>query len=793
MESNQIIHCYHCDLPVPQADEFVTTVLGEPRQMCCPGCQAVAEAIVDNGLEDYYRFRTESGIKGEALNSSIEQQLGMYDLPELQGDFVVDDGDFKSIQLTIEGINCAACGWLIEKQITKLVGIKKVSVNVASRRAYVEWFSEQVKLSEILTLIEKIGYHALPFQAEQHELSYQKENKTFLKKLGLSGLMTMQVMMLAIGLYFGLFGSIEPETKRFFHWTSLILTLPVVLYSGEGFYRSAVNSIKSGSVNMDVSITLAIWGTFLSSIIATVNNVGEIYFESVCMFIFLLLISRFLEHRTRHAAALISANMMKYVPVTATKIDDGQTSIVLATALTVGDIVLVKAGDTIPVDATVVDGSSSVDESMLTGEFDLVAKTQGSPVYGGTINQASTLSVKVEKPLKDALINKIVRLQEKALAEKPKIARYADTASRHFVFVVLLIAAVSYGVWYQYNPDKAFWIAIAVLVATCPCALGLATPSALTSAVAKLNTYGILLKRADVLEQVPNVDTIVFDKTGTLTKGQFSIVKSVALPPYSTKQIEVLAQSLELYSEHPIARAFNFEHKPLPVEAFVNQPGFGIKGTIANKEYRLGSINFITDSVPQDWLWANIFLQENDRLIAAFKVEDTIKEEAFAVTQRFAEFQQVLLSGDNQTAVLQVAKSLAIPMALADQTPQQKLDFIGSLHQAGKVVVMVGDGINDAPVLAAADVSIAVGSAADMAKRSADVILLGESIENIPTLFSIANRTRQKVKQNMAWALGYNVLILPLAVGGFLTPWMAVIGMSMSSIVVVLNSTRLLK
>lgn len=790
-------HCFHCGLKLVEGSIFYTPVLGQARPMCCPGCQAVAQAIVDNGLESYYQFRTEKALKGDPLLDSTLEKLKAYDHPDIQQEFVVKDGAQNQIQLTVEGISCAACGWLIEKQLSNLEGISRIGVNVSARRATISWQEDKVSLSDIIKRIEQIGYHALPFQPDKHEASFRRENKLFLKRLGLSGLMSMQVMMLAVGLYFGLFGDIEAQTKHYFHVISLILTTPVVIYSGYGFYSSAFNALRLKSVNMDVSVTIAIWGTYLSSGWATYTQQGDIYFESVCMFIFLLLISRFLEHRSRYLATQISANMIKYIPLTATLLNQGQTTSCLAKHLKPGDTVLVKPGETIPVDAQVLSGHGQVDEAMLTGESGTVSKQSGDTVFGGTINQQGTLTLQVLSELKYALVNQILRLQEMALASKPKAAIYADTASRFFVVIVLAITAVSYTAWLWIDPSRAFWIAIAILVATCPCALSLATPSALTSAMAKLNKSGILLKRADVLDQLPDVDILVFDKTGTLTDGHFSLSTMSRSDEcdLSNDQIVEIVTALERFSAHPIATAFSEFSTTLHVDKAESVVGKGISGIINGTQYKVGSADFIgyAQDDRSSSLAGNIFLARQDTVLAGLQVEDELKPEAGTVLASFVHQRKIILSGDKKLNVEPVARILGNIHYEFNHDPMQKMAFLKSLQREGNQVLMVGDGINDAPVLAQADVSIAVGSAADMAKRSADIILLGNNLTPLTQLLPMAKKVRVKIKQNMAWAIGYNALILPLAVTGYLSPWMAVIGMSVSSIIVVVNSVRLLR
>lgn len=784
-------HCFHCHQPLVDGDTYPATVLGVEHQMCCPGCQAVAEAIVENGLEDYYRFRTEPASKGDALLDETLNALNAYDQPEIQQDFVISDAGASTIQLTVEGISCAACGWLIEKRLSNLPGIRQIAVNVGARRATLSWYDDQIKLSQIMSLLERVGYHALPFQPDEHEASYQREQKSYLKKLGLAGLMTMQVMMLAFAMYFGVFGDLDNQTQQYFNWISLALTTPVALYSGSGFYRSAINAIRNRSLNMDVSVSLAILGTYVASARATVENTGDVYFESVCMFIFLLLISRFLELRSRHHAAQSSANMLKFIPVSATVVEGEETRLCLARQLTQGMTVLVKPGETIPVDGKIADGKTHIDESMLTGEFEPVKKGIGDPVFGGTQNHSGVIKVVVSKALKHSLVNQIMRMQEQAMAQKPKIAEFADRSSRYFVFAVLCIAALGYLGWQFIDPQRAFWIAIAILVATCPCALSLATPSAITSATGALNRKGMLLKRGDVLEVLPEIDTVLFDKTGTLTHGVFSVVRSEYPGTVNAQQVNSIAASLEFHSEHPIARSFR-ELAPYQKTTRIDvHPGSGISGNLQGNAYKIGSAEFVGFDAQNRFPWANVFVASDGELLGAFEITDTLREEARDVVKAFNHLAVGILSGDSPNRVAEIAGTLNVVEAKAAQTPEDKLNALKELQRQGHKVLMTGDGINDAPVLGSADVSIAVGNASDLAKQSADVILLNQSIEHLPYLFELAKRARQVIKQNMVWALGYNLLILPLAITGYLSPWMAVLGMSASSILVVLNSLRL--
>ncbi len=785
--------CYHCGEPNDSSHPFCTTVQGEPRQFCCPGCLAVAEAIVANGLEDYYQFRTEPASKGDPALDIALDKLAVYDEPALQEEFVYDEGKHKQIELTLEGITCAACGWLIEKQLSKIAGIRQIAVNVAQRRAVVTWEPEVISLSQIMASLQRIGYPALPFQPDQHEASYKAEDKRFLKKLGLAGLMTMQVMMLAAALYFDLLDAMDAQTVSYFHWVALVLTTPVVLYSGSTFYLGAIKAFAARTVNMDVPVTIAVFGTYLSGAWATITGRGEVYFESICMFIFLLLLSRFLEHRSRHRAAQISANMLQYIPVTASKLNaDGSVDQSLAKSLKINDTVVVKAGETVPVDGVIIDGASEFDESMLTGEFRPSEKSTGDTIFGGTNNLSNTVTVRVTQTLKHALVNQIIRLQSVAMASKPKVAQVADKFSSLFVSLVLFIAALTYLFWFSQGDERAFWITISVLVATCPCALGLATPSALTCAMATLNKNGILLKRADALEQLTTITTLVLDKTGTLTEGRFAIAQSWFADNSQRDNIMRIMASLESRSEHPIAAAFHWDDNVI-VDNVSITAGRGLEGTIEGCHYKAGSAEFTDCDTSHIPLAANVYLVTDNHCIAAFRVTDRVKTDASELLETFSAYKKVLLSGDIQQNVNEVAGQLQIDEALGGNSPKDKLDYVNARQAAGELILMMGDGINDAPVLAAADVAIAVGNATDIARSAADVILLTDKLTLLSQLMTMARRVKRTIRQNMAWAVGYNLLVLPFAVSGILTPWMAVIGMSLSSIIVVTNSTKLLK
>lgn len=789
--------CFHCGESVPPGISLFVTIDDVKQEMCCIGCQSVADAIVDNGLTDYYKFRTEPAQKGTPLVPEQLQKNKLLDDEALQDEFLHKQDGIKETILTIEGISCAACAWLIEMQLTKVNGIVSISVNATTQRATVKWYDEKINLSDILASIETIGYQALPFKASSAEQLNQKRSKVFIKRLGISGILMMQVMMIAIGLYFGAFSDMSEHNLVYLRWCSLILTLPIVTYGAFPFYTGAFNAIRVTRLSMDVPVSIAIILAFSASVWATVHQSGEVYFESVAMFTFLLLIGKFLEFRARSRAAEVSANLLKLMPMTATLLTGGEEELIAAKNLQAGNIVIVKPGEIVPADGTILTGSSQLNEAMLSGEQLPVDKTVGDNVFAGTINGDGNMTIDVKHAGSHSFLSQLIRLSESSQAHKPKIAKLSDKIAQYFVAVILLTAIGTAIYWQQHMPEEAFWITLSVLVATCPCALSLATPTALTCGTTRLNRDGIMIKSAHVMETLPQVDLVAFDKTGTLTSGDFVISKVTVFDnEYDQKTLLNIAAALESHSEHPLAKAFA-EHRNIDIQAsdIEVKSGFGVIGNINSVQYQIGKpswlinseINLSTDS-------AQCVLVANNKLIASFELQDNIRPDAAQLIEYFAlnNINTMMLSGDSKQGCKKVANELNIAQVHSNLTAQEKMIVLKEKVKTN-TVAMIGDGVNDTPVFGAAHVSIAMGSGTDVAKSGSDVILLNNSLATIKTLKHIAHKTKKIIWQNYLWALGYNAIVLPLAVSGFITPYMAVIGMSASSILVITNSLRLLK
>lgn len=792
------VPCFHCGLPVPAGSRFVAPVLGEPREFCCPGCQAVAEAIVSGGLESYYRHRSEPSANPEALPQVLTDELALYDRAEVQEPFVQHEGELAETTLLVEGISCAACGWLIEKHLRALPAVAEARLNLSNHRLQVRWADSQVPLSELLQGLRRIGYAAHPYRPDQAAEKLAEENRRALKQIGLAGLLWFQVMMATMATW----PEFNLDLSHSFHvilrWTALILTTPIVLYCCGQFFRGALRDLRTRHLTMDVSVSLAIGGAYLAGIWSTLTGEGELYFDAVGMFALFLLAGRYLERRARERTAAATAQLVNLLPASCLRLDEqDQARRVLLGELRIGDRVLVQPGALLPADGRILSGQSSIDESLLTGEYLPQPRGVGDSVTAGTLNVEGPLTVEVLALGDDTRLSAIVRLLERAQSEKPRLAELADTVAHWFLIGVLLVATVVGLVWWQIDSDRAFWVVLALLVATCPCALSLATPTALTAATGSLHKLGLLLTRGHVLEGLNHIDTVIFDKTGTLTEGRLTLREIHPLRDLDADQCLALAAALENRSEHPIARAFG--RAAQAAEEVDSHPGLGLEGLVAQRRLRIGQPDFVcalsgqpTPAIPGDhgqWL----LLGDEQGPLAWLVLDDRLREDAPALLDacRARGWRILLLSGDSSPMVGEIARQLGIEDARGGLTPDDKLAVLKQLHGEGRRVLMLGDGVNDVPVLAAADISVAMGSATDLAKTSADAVLLSNRLDSLTRALPLARRTRRIIIENLSWAMLYNGLILPFAAIGWVTPAWAALGMSVSSLLVVLNALRL--
>lgn len=830
---------------MPEGSCFQVAIDGESRDMCCPGCQAVAMAIIDGGLGNFYRFRTERSMRPDADRDSDHEQWQVFDLEDVQSDFVISlqNGE-RQAQLLIEGISCAACVWLIEHHISKLPGVVGLKVNATSHRCVLSWNPGEQCLSRLMRELSAIGYHPQPATDDRQQALWKQENRRALMRLGVAGIGMMQVGMVAIALYAGALQGISSNWEQYLRWVSWVIATPVVFYSARPFFRAAWRSLRSyplslRHLSMDVPVSIAIGGAYLASCWATVYGGGEVYFDSVSMFTFFLLLGRYLEMRARYHNSLAAGNMAQLMPLTARRLQniqqqvDGQEAIgevevsVPLKSLQSGDRVLVKSGETLPCDGVVLSGQSEVVEALLTGESNPVSKQPGDWVAAGTLNSDSALIVDVKAVGAATQLSAIERLVGQAESDKPSQVTLSDRLAGYFVGAVLIISALVMAVWAQLDSSRALWVTLSVLVVTCPCALSLATPAALTAATAYLRRVGLLVTRGHVIESLTKITRVVFDKTGTLTLGEMRLESTVLCSGVGSKvdaeHVQAVAKALEQHANHPIAKAFaalgGAESRPgktVKAESVRQVTGAGVEGTIIDipdvedqgfegngqaQLYRLGSVAFVSEifndrtqslvhpELGRQWL----LLGCAEGPLAWFALSDRLRESARPLIQilKAQGIAVELLSGDKSDAVAGMARELGIEEFRAGATPDDKLARVRQLQAEGEVVLMVGDGINDVPVLSGADVSVAMASATDLAQTRADSVLLNGDLTVIARAMDCARNTRLVIRQNLYWALAYNTLALPLAAVGWVPPYAAAIGMSTSSLVVILNALRL--
>ncbi len=798
--------CFHCAQPVPEGFEASVSIQSKPQPMCCHGCASVAEAIVDAGMESYYTGRSAEAQTASEIVPEFLKGIKAFDLDAVQKSFVEEAHDHsKSVTLVLEGITCAACIWLNEQYLKSLPGVISVMINYSNHRAVVHWHEGQIKLSEILEAISRIGYIAHPYDPSKEQQVFDRQRSSLLRRIGIAGLFGMQVMTLAVAMYSGDWWGMEPEFLVFFQWLSLLLIMPVIFYSAWPFFNNAWRNLRSRHLGMDVPVSLGMGVAFIASLKATLSGSGEVYYDSIAMFTFLLLLARLLEHSVRRRSYQATDRLTALQPASATRLDDaeagGDTEQMIPVAeIKLGDRVLIRPGEAIPIDGIIQVGRSSVNEAMLTGESIPVAKAKGDTVIAGSINIESQLVAEVNRLPDKTVLASIIELMSHAQTRKPGISELADRIASGFVLVVLVMATLVAGVGYWLQPDH--WVAatISVFIVTCPCALSLATPAALTAVMGALSQQGILVTSSRALETLLGVSRFAFDKTGTLTTGQMRVSQVVPANQQSSASVLNLARKLESGSEHPIARAICAAAASHPasvlVENLINHPGEGVSGDIDGEAYWLGKPGFIATQtgieVTEVSNMSQVVLAKQGVLIGVIELEDSVRPQAKTTIGELQGMQisTIMLTGDQAVPAKKLAEELAIDEVFANLKPEDKLKKVSDWQDQGISVAMIGDGINDAPVLAQANLSISMGGGTQLAATHADILLLSDQLSDVITVHKAAQRTRKIIQQNLGWALVYNLTALPLAAMGLVAPWMAAIGMSLSSLVVVANSVR---
>ncbi len=694
------------------------------------------------------------------------------------------------MDLAVEGVHCGGCIARIEGAVKQLPGVTEARLNFTNRRLHVAWADGGISPAEIIETLERIGYHGYPFVPQHAEEEEAAEARRLTRYLAVAGFAAMNIMLLSISVWAG--SDMTPETRDFFHWASALIALPAAAYAGRPFFVSAWRALKARSLNMDVPITVGVTLALAMSLIETANHAHDAYFDSAIMLLFFLLLGRTLDHAMRRKTRAVAGNLAALKADTAHRFTGDELISVPVAALVPGDRVLVRPGERLPADGVVVSGASEIDESLITGET-LRRKVSGSAkVYAGSMNCTGALTLRVTAAGSDSLIDEIERLLEKAASARSRTRRLADRAARVYSPMVHLTAALTAAGWLVAGASlhDAVVTAIAVLIITCPCALSLAIPAVQVVASGALFRSNVILNAGDAIERLAEADTIVFDKTGTLTLPEPRVTNAAEI---DASLLQVAAR-LALSSRHPLALALAREaESAVPFEGAVEEPGQGVRVMLDGIEARLGSPAFCgltqVASLRPD---TSMVLFSHGGRSAAFAISQKLRPDAGEVIAQLAGrgYDLRILSGDRSEAVAPVARALGIVRWQGELTPAEKIVYIDALKAEGRRVLMVGDGLNDAPSLAAAHVSLSPITAADLTQAQADAVFLGERLGPVADALKVARRARALMTQNLWLAAVYNTIAVPVAIAGLVTPLIAAVAMSGSSMLVTLNALR---
>ncbi len=815
---NDVSKCFHCGETNPVNSHYFVKWQHQQQALCCPGCQAVAELIITSGLDDFYRLRENTPDKPLALIPTEIEQLNSYNQSEIGKEFINSLDDKQLAQFYIGGISCAACGWLIEKKLSELEYVYSVSVNTVSHIATIEWCSSENNshLGDILKTIRACGYNASPLLPEQLASRQQAEQKLLLRRLGVAGLGMMQVMMFSVGLYTGAFQGMDPRYQNFLNYVSWLVATPVVFYSASPFFKAGIANLKALKPGMNVPIALAIGSAYISSTFSVLFNLGDVYFDSAVMFTFFLLTGRFLQSRASWRA--IQTNLFDTQPLplsVQTKYSNGWQYDPVS-KLKINDIILIRAGEAIPIDGIIYQGTSQISTAVINGEFESQPVQAGVQVISGSINESQPIEIQVTAVGSERYIEKLALRQQQALAARPSSVSLADKISQWFISTVLVITTLTAVYWYFQAPELAFAITLSVLVVTCPCALSLATPAAITAAIARSSKLGFLISNAEIFERLQHCQWLLFDKTGTLTTGKLTLNHIEILVPDITRDevIEICA-AIETGSEHPIAKAFGTELQTLKqgktftckladyeISQRLNHPLKGISAAINGLSYQLGIFDLETrqnpfkeapEQVNNKSQQKYILLYKEQQPVAKIYLDDPWRDDAIETLHHLKNkgYKLALLTGDPSITQHTLEQIFPFDYIECGVSAEEKLSWVKNQQKKNETITMIGDGFNDGLVLAGANASIAMVKGATLSKTVSDAVLLNGQLSKIPLLLTLTHKTQAIIKQNIFWAIAYNGTALPLAMVGKISPWMAVIGMSMSSLLVVLNALRI--
>ena len=780
--------CFHCGEPLPRAAVRTAHVDG-PRAFCCDGCATAAAWIEGADLGDYYRLRSADAARVDP----DAPDFAAWDREDvLQGHARAVPGG-REITVLTDTMRCGACAWLIDCFLRRQPGVLDAGANAVTGRIRIAWDPARTPLSALLSSLATLGYRATLATGEARERERRQEQRRWILRLGVAGLGAMQAMMFAEALYLDTAAQMPIATRDAFRWLAFLVSTPVVFFAGWPFLTGMARELRGRRVGMDTLIGGSVLLAYVASLIETLRGGAHVWYDAAVMFVFLLLVARMLEQRARSVASAQVDALSRARPALAVRErSDGAREQVPFEALAPGDIVRVAVGEAAAADGKLLDTAGAFDESLLTGESAPVRKAAGAVIYAGSVCRDAPARLRLTRTGAGTRLSELVRLVERAQAARPRLARRADAVAAWFAAALLCAAAATYLVWRLHDPARAFEVALAVLVVSCPCALSLAIPAALAAAHGALARMGVLALRPDALDALARVDRVVFDKTGTLGDAAPRRAGTDVWGALSEDAALRIAAALERDSRHPLARVFDdvAETAADCVVADMRETGgVGIEGFVDGVRWRLGRGDWAAGRIHDGAIWlgdglsasARFTLREAPRADARAAV-DALHRQGLALT---------LCTGDAQMPAKALAAQVGIDDIRAAQSPEDKLAFVRSCQTRGERVAMVGDGINDAPVLAGADVSLALADGSALAQHAADVVLVGGALRRIPEAIALARRTRRVIRQNLAWAIAYNLLALPLAACGLVTPWAAALGMAASSLLVTANALRL--
>ena len=762
--------------------------------MCCQGCRAAAEWIEQLGLAGYYDLRT---APAQRPGPDANPPLDSWD-EESSRHVVRDVGNgLRESLLLVEGVRCTACVWLIERSLGTMPGVVRVQVNAVAQRARVIWRASVISLPQLLRALARIGYRAQPLDARGLDDLRRRESRDALKRLLVAGFGAMQAMMYATAIYLGAADALDAPTRDLLRWLGLLVATPVVLYSARPFYTGAWRSLKAHRVGMDVPVALAICAVYSASVIEALRGKGEVYFDSVSMFVFFLLAGRYLEMRARHSARDLTDALARLTPPFADRRRaDGTLQRVGIHELRAGDCVRVAEGGIVPADGVLESERCRLDEALLSGESSPVTKRRGEMLIAGSVLEDGPVFVRVERVGADTALAGIAALVGRAHTLRPRLQVAGELAAGLFVARILALTALTAVTWSFIDPARAFSAAVAVLVISCPCAFALAVPAALTRALGAMARCGVLVVKPDAVQSLAGCTHALFDKTGTLSEPCLSFADVQTFDGHSRDEALGIAATLARQSRHPLARVIAAAHAGIPgvVTDVVSHAGLGVSARIGGRSLRLGRSDFAVFGKAREGDCADaVVLADDSGPIAAIRIGERLRPEACAAVSALqARGVTVLIaSGDAPSKVASIAARLNVTAWRARALPAEKLAWVAELRAGGARVLAVGDGVNDAPLLAGADVGIALAEGAELTQASGDMVLEHGRLEAIAPARDIARRTLSIIRQNQRWAMYYNLSAVPLAALGFIPPWLAALGMSVSSLGVILNALRI--